>query len=307
MSNRQLLFFTVILALSSSCNFEEGSLRYTSWQSSPTEETIIRQSLVNFRSKYPDVPLKFQPIPGNYPEKIQLMLGTGKAPDLFWLKGDTSPAYMNFEVLEPLDGFLEKDPDFDIDDFFPVFKDAFKHEGKYYGFGKDFNAYVMFYNKKMFEEAGIESPPANWNELYDLAKRLTLDKDGDGKTDQFGFVIEPSIDIVMPFAFQNDAQLISDSGEIKVGEPEFIEAVEYFMSLYRDGIATIPADMGAGWMGDVFAREQCAMTISGAWLIPYLKDNSPELDYHVAELPVGKKKGYSGFFCCYGNSQTKQI
>lgn len=290
--NTILIFVFVILI---SCTKKEPVARYTSWQSSQTEEKIIRETLADFEKVHPEVTYQFQPIPGNYTEKLQLMLGTGKAPDLFWLKGDTSPAYMNFEVLEPLDSYLENDKDFEVDDFFPVFRDAFKYKGKNYGVAKDFNAYVLFYNKKMFAEAGLDTIPTTWQELYDFSKELTKDTDGDGKTDQFGFVIEPSIDIVMPFAYQNGAEIITEEGEIKIGEQEFIEATKFMMSLYRDGIATNPADMGAGWMGDVFSRRQCAMTISGAWLIPYLKDNAPDLEYGVVELPKGKKKATLAF------------
>ncbi len=287
-----LLFVAISLI---GCSEKESVARYTSWQSSQTEEKIIRQTLSDFEKEYPEVAYQFQPIPGNYTEKLQLMLGTGKAPDLFWLKGDTSPAYMNFEVLEPLDAFLAKDNDFDMDDFFPVFRDAFKYKGKNYGVSKDFNAYVLFYNKKMFAEAGLDTVPTTWQELYDFSKRLTKDTNGDGKTDQFGFVIEPSIDIVMPFAYQNGGEIVTEKGEIKIGDPEFAEATEFMMSLYRDGIATNPADVGAGWMGDVFSRRQCAMTISGAWLIPYLQDNAPDLEYGVVELPRGKKKATLAF------------
>lgn len=287
--------FVLLLSLLYSCGEKQSSMRYTSWQSSPTEERIIRKTLQDFEQQYPEAQYQFQPIPGNYTEKLQLMLGTGKAPDLFWLKGDTSPAYMSFDVLEPLDSYLESDPDFDLDDFFPVFRDAFKYKGKNYGVSKDFNAYVLFYNKAMFKEAGLERAPQNWQELEEYARRLTLDKDGDGKTDQFGFVMEPSIDQTLPFAYQNGGEIISADGEIKIGEPEFIEATEFMISMYRNGIATNPADVGAGWLGDVFARENCAMVISGAWLIPYIKDNNPDLEYAVAELPSGKKKATLAF------------
>jgi len=293
MKSHIILCFVALFFLG--CGEKELALRYTTWQSSPTEEKIIRESLRQFEGEFPEVKFQFQPIPGNYPEKIQLMLGTGKAPDLFWLKADTAPAYLNFDVLEPLDPFLKRDGDFDENDIFPVFRDAFKHHGKNYGVAKDFNAYVLFYNKKMFTEAGLDTVPTTWQELYEFSKKLTRDTNGDGKTDQFGFVVEPSIDVVMPFAYQNGAEIVNENGEIGIGNPEFVEAVEYMMSLYRDGIATNPADVGAGWMGDVFSRRQCAMAISGAWLIPYLKDNAPDLDYGVVALPKGKKKSTLAF------------
>ncbi len=270
-------------------------MRFSSWQSSPTEERIVQQILDSFTVKNESIPFEYQPIPGNYPEKIQLMLGTGKAPDLFWLKGDTAPAYLSFEVLQSLDSLVSASPDFDLDDFYPVFRDAFKHKGKYYGFSKDFNAYVLFYNKEMFEEAGLTLPPNNWNELLEYSKKLTVDKDNDGKIDQYGFIVEASVDMLLPFAFQNNASIVNEENEISIADPNFIEAASFFTNMYRDGIATIPTDQGAGWNGDVFGRKQVAMVFSGAWMIPYLKESYPDLEYGVAELPEGKTKATVAF------------
>ena len=49
---------------------------------------------------------------------------------------------------------------------------------------------VMFYNKDMFEEAGITKVPETWEELREAAKKLTQDKNGDGETDQWGMMYE---------------------------------------------------------------------------------------------------------------------
>lgn len=296
---KNLLFLSVLILTLLSCSKEADKLRFSSWQSSPTEERIIRECLEDFKKAQPEIDFDYQPIPGNYPEKIQLMLGTGKAPDLFWLKGDTAPAYLNFEVLKPLDEFLEQDPDFDVDDFFPVFKDAFKYKGKYYGFGKDFNAYVLFYNEDMFKEAGINEPPKDWRELEAFAKALTTNDPANNKITRHGMVIEPTIDMVLPFAFQNNGQIIDAENTITIGEPAFTEALEFYISLYENNIATIPADQGAGWNGDVFGRGKAAMAVSGAWMIPYLKENYPDINFKVAELPAGKRKATVAFCNAY--------
>lgn len=277
------------------CGNKAEQMRYSSWQSSPTEEQVIRSILDGFEAKHPEVAYTYQPIPGNYPEKIQLMLGTHTAPDLFWLKGYTSPSYLSFNVLKSLDPYLEADTDFDNDDFFPVFRDAFLKDGKCYGIAKDFNVYVLFYNKKMFEEAGIEAAPTNWEELYDFSKQLTVDKDQDGKIDQYGLVIEPVHEMVMPFVFQNGGTFHTESGELTLTEPAFIEAMEYYLKLYKDKVATIPTDVGASWNGDVMGRQQAAMCISGAWAIPYFEENYPDMEYGVAVLPAGKEKATLAF------------
>ena len=171
-------------------------MRLSSWVSSPSETAIFKKTLDDFRVANPDLNFDFEPIPGNYSEKLQLMLGTKTAPDLFFLKGMTAPSYMSFGILNPLDSMIAKDPNFDENDFFPFAMKAFQKDGKQYGIPKDFNPYVLFYNKKLFRQAEIDSVPTNWEEFKDIARQLTIDDNNDGKTDQFGFIVEPSVEMV---------------------------------------------------------------------------------------------------------------
>lgn len=258
------------------------------------------QSMIEgFKAKNPDVPFKYEPIPGNYSEKIQLMLGTHQPPDLFWLKDYTSPAFMRFNTLAPLDDYIHTDTSFAVDDFFPLFRDAYKYKGKYYGFAKDFNVYVLFFNKEMFAKAGLSKPPTTWTELESMARKLTKDTNGDGRTDQFGLVVEPVPEMLMPFVYQNGGELHDKAGNPKVTEPAFLAALDFYVGLYRNKIATIPTDVGAGWNGDAFGRKNAAMVISGGWLIPYLKDGYPAIQYGVAPLPMGKTRATIAFSTAY--------
>ena len=79
------------------------TMRLSSWVSSPSETAVYETILDNFRAQNPDFNFKYEPIPGNYSEKLQLMLGTKTAPDLFYLKGIVAPSYMSFDVLYPMD------------------------------------------------------------------------------------------------------------------------------------------------------------------------------------------------------------
>lgn len=281
------------------CSQDNRTTRFSSWQSSPTEERLIRGMMAGFKAKNPAVPFNYEPIPGNYSEKIQLMLGTHQPPDLFWLKDYTSPAFMRFNTLAPLDAYIQRDTSFHINDFFPLFRDAYKYKGQYYGFPKDFNVYVLFYNKAMFAKAGISRPPTNWKELESVAQKLTKDTNGDGKIDQYGLVIEPVFEMLMPFVYQNGGELHDKAANPKVNEPAFLGALDFYANLYRKKIATIPTDVGAGWNGDAFGRKNAAMVISGGWLIPYLKDGYPAISYGVAPLPQGKKRATLAFSTAY--------
>ena len=288
-------------------NKSDQGMRLSSWVSSPSETAIYKEILADFREKQPDLAFKYEPIPGNYSEKLQLMLGTYTAPDLFYLKGMTAPSYMSFGILNPLDDLMAESPDFDKDDFYPFALEAFQREGKQYGIPKDFNPYVLFYNKKLFREAGIDTIPTNWQSLESIAAQLTKDKDQDGKTDQFGFIVEPSVEMVMPFVYQNGGHFQNPDGSLGITDPAFIEALEFYYGLYKNGIATIAQDQGVAWNGDAFGREISAMAISGGWLIPFMKDNYPDVEYGIIPLPAGKKQATVAFTTAYAMPKASKF
>ena len=291
--------FYVLCLLAACTPPGSDTMRLSSWVSSPSETALYREILDDFREKHQDIEFKYEPIPGNYPEKIQLMLGTNTAPDLFYLKGMTAPSYMSFRILHPLDGFMAAVPDFDKDDFFPFALEAFQYEGIQYGLPKDFNPYVLFYNKKIFREAGIDTIPTNWQEFEQVAVRLTVDKDGDGKMDQYGFIVEPAVEMVMPFVYQNGGYFQNPDGSLGITDDAFVEALEFYHGLYKKGIATMAQDEGVGWNGDAFGRGICAMAMSGGWLMPFLEDNFPDLEYGIAPLPAGKQRATVAFTTAY--------
>ena len=273
--------------------------RLSSWVSSPSETALFEETLDAFREAHEEVDFLYEPIPGNYSEKIQLMLGTRTAPDVFFLKGYLAPSYMSFGVLEPVDNLIAETEGYDKDDFFPFSLETFQKDGVQYGMPKDFNTYVLFYNKKLFAEAGLDSIPTNWAELESYAAALTKDTDGDGESDQFGFILEPVMEMILPFVLQNGGNFQNEDGSLGITDEPFLEALEYYYGLYTKGVATLPTDAGVSWNGDAFGRGAAAMAISGGWLIPFLKDNYTDLEYGVAELPAGKTKATLAFTTAY--------
>ena len=63
-------------------------------------------------------------------------------------------------------------------------------------------------------------------------------------------------------------------------------------------------DEGVAWNGDAFGREICAMAISGGWLLPFMKDNYPEVEYGIIPLPAGKKRATVAFTTAYSMPQA---
>jgi len=100
MSRFLFILLASFLALITSCIKEKGNaIRFSSWQSNPSEKRLTDSLLHCFTEKYPETKVKFELIPGNYTEKIQLMLGTHSAPQIFYIKDWLAPSYLRYDVL----------------------------------------------------------------------------------------------------------------------------------------------------------------------------------------------------------------
>ena len=247
----------------------------------------MQEIVSRFQSEYPEANLAYHPIQANYIEKIQLMLGTDTAPDVFMLEAFWAPSLIEYDTLLPLDDLAASDPGFDVADFEPALLDAFRKDGKLFGIPKDYSTVAFFYNPDMLEEAGLTRPPANWQELQDYARRLTIDTDQDGTIDQYGLAVSESLEAILPFIWQNGGELVDREGRLNVNDQKAIEAISFLYRLRKDGIAAVPTDLGASWNMEAFGRERVAMAISGLWAVNFLDTTFADTPYKVAALPAG--------------------
>ncbi|MEI6047433.1 MAG: ABC transporter substrate-binding protein [Bacteroidota bacterium] len=304
---KYILLASFIALLAACIRDKENTLRFSSWQSNPSEKRLTDSLLNCFAKKYPSYKVKFELIPGNYSEKIQLMLGTHSAPQVFYVKDFVARSYLRYDVLQPLNEFIDRDTSFDLADFYPQFLDAFTKNGKIYGLPKDFGPFVLFYNEDMFKAAGLTGPPKDWEELEEFSKRLTKDNDNDGKIDQYGFVAEPSIDKLMPFVFQNMGSFQDKDGNLTINTPEFKGALEYYYGLYKKNIATIPSEVSMNNTEEVFGRKRAAMVVSGGWFLPQLKDQFKDVHFKLAFLPKGKQMATIAFTVSYSSAKENPL
>lgn len=170
-------------------------------------------------------------------------------------------------------------------------------DGKLYGVPWLGHTIQLVYNKTLFEEAGITEPPATWEELYEVAKKLTVDKNGDGKPDQFGIGLAgkqgPDLTWMFGmFAAQAGADLVKEEGgryQVALNSPEGIQALEFYTKLLHE---TSPPDSlnkdGGGVMAD-FRNQVVAMELQGPWGVPDVWKAGYPFEVGVAEVPAGPK------------------
>jgi multiple sugar transport system substrate-binding protein len=272
---------------------EPTTVTLNGWGASPEEQKLLQQVLDEFQKKNSDIKVKYEVIADQYMDVIKTRLIGGTGPDVFYLDAFEAPALIAKNVLEPLDSYVKAD--FDVADFQQPLLNAFKVDGKTYGFPKDYSTLALFYNKKMFADAGITAPPATWDEMLAISKKLTK-----GKT-VYGLGVAPELARQL-FVLNAFGGKISDQdGNASFASPESLKGLQTVIDQHlKDKTSAQPSDVGAGWGGEMFGQGKAAMVLEGNWAIPYLKSTFPAIDYATAEVPtINGKKGTMAYTVAY--------
>jgi multiple sugar transport system substrate-binding protein len=115
---------------------------------------------------------------------------------------------------------------------------------------------TMFYNTKMFEAAGITEPPTTWDEFVEDAKKLTIDTDGDGEIDQWGFGYPAGFaqewsHTMFAFGEQNGTAFFDDEGNPTLNGEGMVDAADQFLQLMTTEKVLNPASAELQQMSDV--------------------------------------------------------
>ncbi|MFQ3546201.1 ABC transporter substrate-binding protein [Halobacillus rhizosphaerae] len=284
---------------------KQVTVELAGWGSTPEEKELLDQTLKEFEDSHPNIKVEHEVIADQYMDVMKTRLVGGEAADVFYLDAFEAPGLAKTGVLEPLDDYVTEE--FDINDFQDPLLNAFKLDGKQYGFPKDFSTLALFYDKEAFKKAGLEGPPKTWNELREYAKKLTVDEDGDGEPDQYGLGFSSELARQFYKLKPYGAKVVDKNNEAAFASDDAIDALEPIVEMKKDKIAALPSDTGTDWGGDMFGQGKAAMVIEGNWTVPFLESNFSDKDYATAELPtVNGEKATAAFTVAYVmNKQSK--
>ncbi|ACJ34382.1 ABC transporter substrate-binding protein [Anoxybacillus flavithermus] len=278
---------------------EQVEVTLAGWGGNPMEQKLLKQTLDEFEKTYPNIKVKHEVISDQYMDVIKTRLIGGEGPDVFYLDAFEAPAMIETGVLEPLDDYVTED--FDINDFEKPLLDAFKGpDGKIYGFPKDYSTLALFYNKKMFAEAGLDVPKT-WDELREAAKKLTKG------TEVYGFGAAPELARLYYIAESKGGKVVTDN-KASFADPKVVEALQPIVDMrLKDKSAAQPSEVGAGWGGEMFGQQKAAMVIEGNWAIPFLQETFPNTEFGTAEVPtIDGKKGTMAYTVAYVMNKDSQ-
>ncbi len=261
----------------------------------PFEGEIVEQQVAAFMEANEDIEVVVEPIAGDIWEVLKTRMVAGDEPDVFYMDIFQTPQFIDAGQLAAIDDVLIEE---DIADFDTALLDAFRGEdGTLYGVPKDYSTLALYYNKQMFEDAGLE-PPTTWEELEKAAKTLTKDN-------VTGLSLQNELPRVQPFFYSNGGTMMED-GVPTLNNEKNIEAYEFWLSLLENNYAKTPQELGVGWDGDAFASEMVAMTVEGTWMVNSLTELAPDLEYGVVPVPIAEADASMQFTVAYSMSTNTE-
>lgn len=254
-----------------------------------TQQPGIAEILSDF-TKETGIKTELQVVPWNeYWTLLESGATGGDMPDVFWMHSNESQKYMAGEVLLDLTDKIEASTEIDLNNYYQDITELYQLDGKTYAVPKDYDTIGLWYNKTMFDDAGIAYPDETWtwDTLAEAAQKLT-----DKEKGQYGFA--------SPAANNQDGyyNLIYDLGseiinadKTKSGwdNPKTIEA----MNWWYDNLVTKampPQKVMAENTSDVlFQSGKAAMVIQGSWMVNAFQQNEySAANGDVAVLPMTK-------------------
>ncbi len=303
---KKFLVFLFVGFLIFSAAFSAVNVRITGWPGNPVEEGIIMGIVDDFNNSQTEITAEWQPLPGDYRQMMITQFSAGTAPDLFYVDVSYFEEFAKQNMMQPLDLYLRKDG-FDIEDFYTTLVDSFTYNNRLYGLAKDFSTLGLYYNKKIFDEYGVEHPE-NDDTWFDLLHKCELLK---SKGFETPLVLAADLNRLLPFIYGTGGNIVKEDLSCNLDNSDTILGLKFYVDLVaKYGVAQEPANVGAGWIGEAFGKENVAIAMSGPWTYGFVKEQYPEVygNMGIVEMPHLNKKStmiYTVSWSINRNSKNK--
>lgn len=250
-------------------------IRFATWD--VAEDVDKQQELVDkFNEEHDDIEVTLEAYGSDFDTKISAGMGSGDTPDVMYMWN--YPAY--YDGLEPLDDYIAEEGDEYKSNFYDTLWDYNKMDGSTYGIPVGFTTHCLFYNKDIFDEAGVEYPTADWtwDDLQAAAKTISEKTDAKG----FSFQMKPDPYDFEMYLWSNGTSYCDENGEMDgyINSEESQEVFQMFQDMEKDEYATSTEGDGT----DEFRAGSTAMYVYGSWAINTLNEDG--VNYGVTTIPA---------------------
>ena len=272
---------------------EPVTLNYLTFSAAPDHLKDLDALIQAYEKLHPNITIKVETAPfADYFTKLQTEIAGGTAPDVFELNYENFVTYAAKGVLLDLTSQSKADPNFKADIYYPRAYNAFNLNGLQLGLPASFSTVVLFYNKDLFDKAGVAYPTATWTwtDAAAAAQKLTNSSAG-----VWGLYSPIQFWEFYKKAAQNNCQFFSaDKKTVTVDAPDCVAALQTMVDFVgKDKVMPSDADLGGVADGDLFKSGKLAMDVTGIWMFSAFKDASFKWDIQVEP---GMKQQATHFF-----------
>ena len=272
---------------------EPVTLKYASWELYPQQAENERTTLVaEFQKANPNITVENTVVAGYdaYWQKIQTQYATGQAPDVYGMSVGYEWDFANEGKIIDIDDMVQAD--IPQDEYFQAPLPMLRYpdpSGRLFAFPFQWVCSALYYNKDLFDAAGVPYPDDTWTyeTLLDAAKELT----GDG---QFGFSSNSAHTQLDAAIYAHGGKVLNDDYKTcaLADSPEAIETIQWFVDLITVHKVAPDAnqsrDIGLGTANSPFQSGRVAMVIDGSWQIDTTR--GVNFAWDIAMVPSGPEK-----------------
>ncbi len=297
----------------------------------PAELAAYEKLVAAFMAEHPEITIELGHVPGqsDYRKRLAAGFAAGSPPDVFLLNYRRIGAFAADGVLEPVGPYLAQSKVLKEAEFYSEAITAFTFQDQLWCIPQNLSSLVVYYNEDLFAAAGLQPPAPDWtwSDFLAVARTLTRDLDGDGRIDQYGAGIEPSLYRLAPFVWQNGGDVVDDPTRptrLTLDSPAALEAFTWFVNLQvQEGVVPDAVAESAISSENRFLQGTLAMYFNSRRGVPTYRTIT-DFRWDVAPLPrfrqaagilhsdgycmaaAARNKGAAWTFIEFANSSTGQ-
>jgi multiple sugar transport system substrate-binding protein len=293
MKNLFKILLIIVSIFTFGCSKENGNnaktvISYGIWDMN--QEPAIRELIKRFEKENSNIAVEINLTPWNqYWTKLEASASGGVAPDVFWMGMERGIIYSKAGMAASLDKYIKRD-NINLNDYEQTMLGAYEVDGKIYAIPRDIDSIALWYNKKVFDEAGVKYPTNSWT-WNDMTKAA--------------LEIRKKVKGVIPLAMNNSGQdgyynMIYQSGGYVISDdmkksgydnPETIKGVSLVVDCIKNGVMASKTQIADLQAPDLFQSNKIAMFYGGSWMAGAFANNEIIKDnVGVVVMPLIKKR-----------------
>jgi len=267
---------------------------------------VIQSTITAFEHDHPGITVHGERVNSGdeYVQKLMLEQAAGLTPDVMFV-GTNFPILAQHGILRDLRSDVAADPSVPLSRYYPETIRFLTQNGKLYALPRDIAPEgLVYYNKTLFDKAGIPYPDGSWSwdyvphpergnkDFLTVAQKLTH-RGADGASSTYGFAPGSTEWDMLDFGYSSGAKFVDDvdhPAKLLYNDPKVLKAMQLAQDLmYKYNVSPSAVDVLASGVGphELFAQGKIAMYMTGIWEVPKFREEITNFDWDIAPFPAG--------------------